>query len=306
MHKDTSAVPDPAELRRRLGRSGVWLGTLGRLDAESTRRAAGAIEDLGYRSLWISEVYGAKDSLVNSGILLSATDRLIVATGIANLYARDAASADSGANALAEAWSGRFILGLGVSHVPLVAVRGHDYGKPVSTMRAYLDAMDQAPYQAPLPERPARVLAALRSGMLRLAAERTQGAHTYFVGPDHTAKAREILGPEPLLVPEQAVVLDTDADRARATAREYMALYLTLPNYLNNLREMGWGDADFADGGSDALVDAIVAWGDADAIGERVRAHHDAGADHVCVQPLTSTIDETLTHLGVLAATLTT
>jgi probable F420-dependent oxidoreductase len=171
-------------------------------------------------------------------------------------------------------------------------------------MRAYLDAMDATEYEGPLPEPAPRVLAALRPKMLELAAQRTQGAHPYFVTPEHTARAREVLGPEPLLAPEQAVVLDTDPARARQTARRYMALYLGLPNYLNNIRELGWNEKDFANGGSDALVDAIVAWGDPQAIAERVRAHHDAGADHVCIQPLADTPREMLEHLRVLAPLL--
>ncbi|WP_405145363.1 LLM class F420-dependent oxidoreductase [Sphaerisporangium sp. NBC_01403] len=295
---------DLAAVKQRIGKVGVWLSLLGQESAERSRRAAATIEELGYGALWIAELLGGKESLVNSAILLTGTERLVVATGIANIYARDAAAAVSGANALAEASGGRFVLGLGVSHAPLVAPRGHDYGKPVETMRTYLDAMDKAPYDAPLPEPPARVLAALRTRMLRLAAERAQGAHTYFVTPEHTARAREILGPGSLLVPEQAVVLSTGPDRARAIARDYMAFYLKLPNYLNSLREMGWTDDDFAGGGSDALVDAIVAWGDPETIAGRVRAHHEAGADHVCVQPLARDLDECSDHLHQLAPVL--
>jgi probable F420-dependent oxidoreductase len=300
----TPARIDPNALRQRLGKIGVWLAMPGFESAATSRAAAAAIEELGYGALWIGELLGGKEALVNSAILLSGTDNLVVATGIANIWARDAAAVVAGANALNEAWTGRFVLGLGVSHAPLVKPRGHDYGKPAATMRAYLDAMDQAPYQAPLPEPPARVLAALRTRMLRLAAERAQGAHTYFVTPEHTMKAREILGPDPLLAPEQAFVLDTSADRARATARDYMAVYLKLPNYLNSLRDLGWSDADFADGGSDALVDAIVSWGDPETVAERVRAHHKAGADHVCVQPLAGTMDECVDHLRRVAPAL--
>ncbi|WP_248960531.1 LLM class F420-dependent oxidoreductase [Sphaerisporangium perillae] len=305
MRNDNPAPPDLAELRRRLGKTGVWLSMLGNQDADTARRVAATIEELGYGALWIAEIFGGKESLVNSAILLSGTERLFVATGIANIWARDAAAVVAGSNALAEAWGGRFVLGLGVSHAPLVTVRGHDYGKPVATMRAYLDAMDQAPYDAPLPERPAWVLAALRTNMLRLAAERAQGAHTYFVTPEHTAKARDILGPDPLLVPEQAFVLETDAGRARTIARDYMAFYLKLPNYLNSLRELGWTDDDFAGGGSDGLVDAIVPWGDVEVVARRIRAHHEAGADHVCVQPLATTPDDCLSQLRYLTPALT-
>jgi probable F420-dependent oxidoreductase len=303
-NNNAPAQADLVALKQRLGKIGVWLALLGQESAATSRAAAATIEDLGYGALWIAELLGGKESLVNSAILLSGTDRLVVATGIANIYARDAAAAVAGANALAEAWPGRFVLGLGVSHAPLVTARGHDYGKPVVTMRAYLDAMDKAPYDAPLPAPPPRVLAALRTKMLQLAAERAQGAHTYFVTPEHTAKAREILGPGPLLAPEQAVVLDTSPDSARATAREYMSFYLKLPNYLKSLRELGWSDDDFAGGGSDALVDAIVPWGDPDTIAERVRAHHKAGADHVCVQPVAGDVERCLEDLRRLAPAL--
>ena len=295
---------DVAGLKRRLGRVGVWSSTLSPESASFEREAAAEVEGLGFGTLWVGETPRSKEALVHSAILLGATQRLMVATGIANIWARDAIAASSGANALAEAFDGRFLLGLGVSHLPLVSARGHDYRKPLSVMRAYLDAMDATEYEGPLPEPAPRVLAALRPKMLELAAQRTQGAHPYFVTPEHTARARQILGPEPLLAPEQAVVLDIDPVRARQTARRYMALYLALPNYLNNMRELGWNEEDFANGGSDALVDAIVPWGGPQAIAERVRAHHDAGADHVCIQPLADTPREMLEHLRVLAPLL--
>ncbi|WP_329084550.1 TIGR03620 family F420-dependent LLM class oxidoreductase [Streptosporangium sp. NBC_01469] len=304
MQKRRIPVVDLPILKQRLGKVGVWLSLLGGESAATSRGVAAAIEDLGYGALWIAEVPGGKESLVNSAILLSGTRKLMVATGIANIYGRDAAAAVAGANALAEMSSGRFVLGLGVSHAPLVTIRGHEYGRPTETMRAYLDAMDRAPYDAPLPEPPARVLAALRTKMLRMAAERSHGAHTYFVTPEHTAMARETIGPDLLLVPEQAVVLETDADRARTIARDYMAFYLKLPNYLNHLRTLGWPDADLVDGGSDALVDAIVCWGDPETISERVRAHHEAGADHVCVQPLADSVQGCLDTLRSLAPVL--
>jgi probable F420-dependent oxidoreductase len=229
-----------------------------------------------------------RESFTNSALLLSATERLVVATGIASIWARDAMAMAAGQLTLSEAFPGRFLLGMGVSHQPMVDhVRGHRYDKPLSTMRAYLDAMDSVIYVAPQPEvEPRRVLAALGPKMLALAAERALGAHPYFVPVEHTAFARETLGDGPMLCPEQAVVLSTDADEARAAARTHMATYLSLPNYTNNLRRMGWTDDDLGDGGSDRLVDAIVAWGDVDAIAERVQVHHDAGADHVCLQVL--------------------
>jgi probable F420-dependent oxidoreductase len=209
-----------------------------------------------------------------------------LATGIANLWARDAMSMAAGQKTIAEAFPGRFLLGIGVSHAPAVeGMRGHRYDKPLATMAAYLDAMDKAVFFAAAPpEPPPRVLAALGPKMLALAATRANGAHPYFVPPEHTAFARQHLGDGPILAPEQAVVLDTDPERARQTARGHMATYLGLPNYTNNLLRMGFTDEDIADGGSDKLVDAIVAWGDVDVIAARVQAHRDAGADHVCVQ----------------------
>jgi probable F420-dependent oxidoreductase len=191
---------------------------------------------------------------------------------------------------------------MGVSHAPAVRGRGHEYGKPVSTMRAYLDDMDEATYAPPAPpEPPPVVLAALRPKMLRLAAERTAGAHPYLTTPRHTARARGILGEGPLLAPEQGFVIEPEPERARAIARRHLKYYLELPNYVNAWREEGYEDADFADGGSDRLVDALVAWGDADAVKARIEAHHDAGADHVCIQPVTTELERGLAELAQLA-----
>jgi probable F420-dependent oxidoreductase len=231
-----------------------------------------------------------REALTHASLLLAGTRRIVVATGIANIYARDPVAMAAAQNTLAEAYPDRFVLGLGVSHAPLVEqFRGHRYEKPVPTMRAYLDAMDAAPYHAvPPAAKPFRVLAALGPKMLQLAAARTDGAHPYFVTPEHTARAREILGAHRLLAVEQAVVLETGSVQAREIARSYMSMYLTLTNYVNNLRALGFGDEDLKDGGSNRLVDAIVAWGDMSAIIDRVRAHHSAGADHVCIQVLTA------------------
>ncbi|MGW5265038.1 TIGR03620 family F420-dependent LLM class oxidoreductase [Microbispora sp. NPDC004025] len=297
-------IVDVAELRRRLGRTGVWLSSLAVTPAARVRKAAAEIEELGYLALWVGETPAGREAFTHAALLLSATERLRVATGIANIWGRDAVAAANGAATLAEAWDRRFVLGLGVSHKPLVTGRGHDYSAPLSYMRDYLDAMDRTSFGAPLAETPPRLLAALRRGMLELAAERAQGALPYFAPPEHTAKAREILGPAPVLAPEQAVVLETDAGRAREIAREHVAGYLALPNYVNNLRELGFSDDDFADGGSDRLVDAIVVRGEPEAIAERVRAHHDAGADHVCVQPLADSVDVQIEHLRLLAPAL--
>jgi probable F420-dependent oxidoreductase len=238
-------------------------------------------------------------------VVLGDTERLVVASGIAGIYARDPFAANAGANTLGEAFPDRFVLGLGVSHAPAVEARGHRYLPPVAGMRAYLDAIDAAEYRAAKPRRPVpRVLAALRPRMLELARERAAGAHPYFVPVAHTARARALLGDGPVLAPEQAVLLDSDAQRARTTARAFMAPYLRLPNYVDNLRELGFAESDFERGGSDRLVDAIVAWGDEDAIAKRVRAHHDVGADHVAIQPLATDIPAAVADLTTLAPRL--
>jgi probable F420-dependent oxidoreductase len=208
-----------------------------------------------------------------------------VASGIANIYARDPLAMANGARALGEAYPDRFMLGIGVSHAPSVAARGGTYGRPVETMRAYLAAMATTDYPAPQPNPPVPlVLAALGPRMLELAAERADGAHPYFVPVDHTAFARRHLGPEPFLVVEQTAVLATDPAEGRRIGHAFAKAYLALPNYANNLRRLGWTEADVAGDGSDRLIDAVIAWGDVDAIAKRVRAHLDAGADQVCLQ----------------------
>ncbi len=268
------------------GRLGVWTW-IDTMSAAEVADFAARIEELGYSMLWVPEAMG-RDPFSILGYLAARTSKLVLATGIANIYARDPMTMRAIQHTLAEASGGRFVLGLGVSHAPMVAgIRGHEYGKPVTTMRNYLDAMEKALYVGPkAAEEAPIVLAALRQNMLRLSAERTAGAHPYFVPPEHTARAREILGAGPTLAPEQKVLLETDARRAREIARANMKTYLGLPNYQNSLRWLGFGDEDLADGGSDRLVDAIVAWGDEKAIAERIQAHRDAGADHVCIQPL--------------------
>jgi probable F420-dependent oxidoreductase len=270
-----------------IGRVGVWHFGLELQPAARVQEAAAEVEALGYGALWIPEAMG-REAFAHAGLLLAATRRIVIATGIANIWARDAVTMAAAHKALTEAYPNRFLLGIGVSHAPMVEmVRGHRYEKPLSTMRAYLDAMDAAPYVAPPPTTElVRVIGALAPKMLKLAAERTAGAHPYFVPPEHTVRARAIMGKGPLLAPEQAVVLETTPSMAREIARGHMATYLGLPNYVNNLKRLGFGDDDLANGGSDRLVDAIVAWGDIDAVVKRVRAHHDAGADHVCIQVL--------------------
>ncbi|MEV1176432.1 LLM class F420-dependent oxidoreductase [Nonomuraea sp. NPDC049784] len=291
-----------------IGRVGVWHPMISKAPAEEARRAAARIEELGYGSLWINEGGGSKEPLTMSAILLAATERIAVGTGIANIWARDAMAMEAGAVALADAFPGRFLLGIGVSHGPLVKGRGHDYTKPLTAMRSYLEGMDQAVQALPKPPSPApTILAALRPKMLELSRDKADGAHTYFVPPEHTSQARQILGPDRLLIPEQAVVLESDPTRAREIARAHLAYYLKLPNYLNNLRTLGFTDDDFADGGSNRLADAIVAWGDAGAIVKRIQAHLDAGANHVAIQPLSPEAPDlanALTQLTDLAGPL--
>ena len=268
-----------------IGRVGVWTFAFELHPAAEAREAAAIVEDLGYGAIWIPEAMG-REAFAQSALLLAATKRIPVATGIANIWGRDAMAMAGGQKTLCEAWPNRFLLGIGVSHAPLVGMRGHAYDKPLTAMREYLDAMDSALYNAPLPDAAPRIIGALAPKMLALAAERTDGAHPYFVPPEHTKRARAALGPKKLLAPEQAVVLERDPGVAREIARAHMQTYLQLPNYVNNLRRLGFADDDIRDGGSDKLVDAIVAWGDVGAIVDRVRAHHDAGADHVCIQVL--------------------
>ena len=267
-----------------LGRLGVW-SWLDSLPAPEAAAFARRVEAWGYSALWVPEAVG-REPFALLGFLAAATQRLVLAPGIANVYARDAFTTRQAQLTLAELSGDRFLLGLGVSHQPMVqGLRGHAYGPPVATMRAYLETMERAPYVGPKPPgSPPVVLAALRRRMLELAAERAQGAHPYNVPPEHTARAREILGPRAWLCPEQMVLLETDASQARAIARQNLRVYLGLPNYQKNLVWLGFGERDFQDGGSDRIVDALVAWGDEQAIAARIRAHHDAGADHVCIQ----------------------
>ncbi len=269
-----------------LGPLGVWTFQLDRLPASAARAFVRQVEALGFPALWIPESGASKELFAHASLLLGASERLVIASGIANIWARDAVAMANGARTLHEAYPDRFLLGLGVSHAPSVERRGHRYERPIEAMRAYLDAMDAAPFGVPSAAPAPRLLAALGPRMLRLSVERSLGAHPYFVPVEHTAFARQHLGPGPLLAVEQAAVLATDPATARRIARAHMARYLQLDNYVNNLRRLGWGDADLSNGGSDRLVDAIVAWGDAAAVRHRVDAHHAAGADHVCLQVL--------------------
>ncbi len=270
-----------------IGKLGIWFfldGMTGRESVEFARR----VENLGYSALWIPEAVG-REPFAHAAYLAANTDKLIFATGIANIWARDAITMAAASKTVAELSGGRFALGIGVSHKPLVTnLRGHSYEKPYSYMREYLPKMKGALYRAPLPKEEVPILiAALHPKMLALAKAETRGTHTYFVPPEHTAKTRAALGPGPWICAAQAVILETDASKARTAARNYMKTYVPrLPNYTNNLKALGWQDADFAQGCSDRLVDAIVAWGTEDKIRDRIEAHLKAGATHVCILPL--------------------
>ena len=275
-----------------IGRVGLWTFLLDEHPTPRVRALAQQVEEMGWPTLWRPESTG-RDALISASILLDATSRMIVATGIAQIYARHPVTTAAAQKTLFEAHEGRFLLGLGVAHASSVeGIRKLPYRTPYADMVAYLEAMAEAPFTAVAPEaRPPTVLAALGPRMLRLSADAADGAHPYFTPPEHTAMAREILGNGPLLAPEQMVVIDRDRERARSVARRHMARYLRLPNYTNNLLRCGFS------------VDGIVACGDVDATLRRVQEHHDAGADHVCIQVLVADndLDTTLAHWRRLA-----
>jgi probable F420-dependent oxidoreductase len=276
------------ELRSRLGRVGIWMPPPAWIGADPAQTAA-AIERAGFTSAWIGGGNATADAFELLRPLLTGTERLIVATGIANIWAWQPARLRADAAALAREFPGRFVLGLGVSHEPLVTSLGHAYKRPLEKMEKFLDELDHpAQHMADNGEHgelPPVVLAALGPRMLTLAAEQTAGAHPYFTPPEHTAFARSVLGKSPLLVPEQALSLAADPAQGRTAGRAYAERYLRMPNYTRNLERFGFGPGDLADGGSDRLIDAIIASG-ASTVAERVREHLDAGADHVVLQPL--------------------
>jgi probable F420-dependent oxidoreductase len=258
---------------------------------------AAELEALGYRALWFPEASG-REAFTSASLLLAGTTSLVLATGIANIWGRDAVTAANGAKTLTAAYDERFVLGLGVSHEPLVQrLRGHEYRAPLTTMKEFLVAMDNAPMFAPEgTTRVARVLAALGPKMLAVAGAMSDGAHSYLVTPEHTARARAILADKFLGV-EQAVVLGEDRDEYLRRAHAHLEIYTGLENYRNSWRRLGFDDADFVRGGSERLCDAIVVHGDEGAVLERVNAHRGAGADHVCLQvlgsdPLTPPLEE--------------
>jgi len=265
-----------------LGRLGVWYST-DKLDGSQLAALVRVVEGHGYGTFWYPESRGYESFSLAAHLLASGT-RLNIGSSIANIYARDAFTARRGMATLNALHGGRFILGLGVSHIPMVeGLRGHSYDKPIPAMRSYLDGIQKD--QAGAGDWPI-VLAALGPKMLELAARRTRGAVPYNVTPEHTALAAGILGPGKWLAVEQKVCIETDLGRARALGRKELARYMTLPNYVNNWRRLGFTDADFADGGSDRFIDAMVLSGDAAAVRAKLRAHFTAGATHVCIQPV--------------------
>lgn len=269
-----------------LSRTGVWYFTEG-MSAKEAAETAKRIEGLGYSALWIPETVG-RDPFAHASWLLANTSSLIVATGIANIYNRHPGVTLAAQHTLAEQSSNRFLLGLGVSHRPMVeGLRNLTYGKPVATMRTYLESMESSPYVGPRSsEPPLTVIAALGPKMLELAAEKVNGAHPYFTSPQHTADARRILGADALLCVEQKVVFETNPDKARSAARIAARTYQALPNYRNNWLRMGLSEDDIRGDGSDRFIDETFAWGDSSAIRERIQKHYDAGATHVCIQPV--------------------
>ncbi|HKF18949.1 MAG TPA: LLM class F420-dependent oxidoreductase [Candidatus Dormibacteraeota bacterium] len=282
-----------------LGRIGIWSRHLWG-ERATVMEAAAELEDLGYGALWFPN---APSIFERARDLLDATRRVVVAPGIASIWTHTAADAAAAHHALTKAHPGRFLLGLGVSHAHLVdREEPGRYSRPLTRMREYLDRLDAAPTPVPVGE---RILAALGPRMLELARDRSAGAHPYLGTVEHTRRAREVLGSGPLLAPELAVVLETDRSQARSTARQHLTFYLRAPNYTNNWLKLGFTPDDLAGGGSDRLVDEVMAWGSTDAIRERIAQHHEAGADHVCLQVVTPrTSDLPLDEWRTLAAAL--
>jgi probable F420-dependent oxidoreductase len=277
-------APAHDAVRARLRLLGVWTFAFDAQPIAEVRRGAARLEADGYGALWIPEGSGSRDVLSHLALLLQATDHIVVASGIANVTARQPDVLRAGMVTLADAFGDRPLFGIGIGHEYSTGNRGVDWDRPLARMRAYLDRMDAAS-SLPMPvSPPTRLLAALGDGMLRLARDRALGAHTYFVPVAHTAHARSVLGPEPVLAVELTAIREPEPSRARHLARAWARDYLALPNYANNLRRMGFTDDDVDGDGSDRLIDGTIAWGDAETVATRVREHLEAGADHVCVQ----------------------
>jgi probable F420-dependent oxidoreductase len=268
------------------GRLGIFSGSLAAQPASVQRKVAAEIEALGYGTLWYGEAL-AREAFVQASIFLSATTSLVIASGIANIWARDPMAMAAGGRALAEAWPNRFILGIGVSHAPMVASRGHDYTRPVSAMRDYLEHMGQATWRGPQALLPPLVLAALGPKMVELAAQRTAGAYPYFTTAKHIRQVRQQLGPEPFLAADLPVVLATARPEARTIGDPHTSLYLRTENYRNNLLRLGWKPEELEPPGSDELFDAVVAWGDVAKVHQRIADLFSVGADQVVLNLIT-------------------
>lgn len=279
----------PATQSVDLAKIGIWSGALNGTPVGQVQEIAREIEQLGYGTLWYGEAPGGRETFTQALMLLGATDELVVATGIANIYLRDASVANAGARTIAALHPGRFVLGLGASHGPLIdTMTQREYGKPLAAMRAYLDGIAETPLRTPEADEPGPpvLLAALGPKMLELARDRTQGAHPYLVTPEHTAIARAAVGPDRLVAVEQGVVVTDDRETALRRARTHLKIYTALPNYVNSWRRLGFTEDDVAGELSDRLVEALIVWGDEDTIYARVAEHQAAGADHVCLQVL--------------------
>ncbi|MDP1907681.1 MAG: TIGR03620 family F420-dependent LLM class oxidoreductase [Hyphomicrobium sp.] len=266
----------------KLGRLGVWYST-DKLNGAQLADLMRVIEGAGYSAFWYPESRGY-ESMSLAAYLLSKSNKLVIGSSIANIYARDSFTAQRAMVSLNNFYGGRFILGLGVSHIPMVeGLRGHRYDKPLGAMRTYLEGIHKG---LPAGEEPPVMVAALGPKMLALSAEKSRGAVPYNVTPKHTAQAAAILGPGKTLAVEQKVTLETDPVRARALGRKELSRYMVLPNYRNNWLREGFSETDLADGGSDRFIDAMILWGDAETIKKGLRAHFAAGATHVCLQPV--------------------
>jgi probable F420-dependent oxidoreductase len=265
-----------------LGSVGVWSGLLRRGERQAVVEAAAELEELGYSALWFPG--GAHEDIVDhTEALLGATKKAVIATGIVSVWTHPAPAIAAAHHRFTQAYPGRFLLGLGISHQHAVEGAGIRYEKPLSKLRSYLDELDAAPDPVPVDE---RILASLGPLSLKLSRDRSLGTHPYFMPVAHTRVSREAVGPGKVVAPEQMVVVETDASKARTIARAAMDRYLHAPNYVNNLLRLGYTDADVGNGGSDRLVDDLIAWGSPEKITQRIREHHAAGADHVCIQVL--------------------
>ena len=288
-----------------LGKVGIWSGRLTRRPTLEALDLTAEWEQLGYGALWVPESPGGKDVLTFAAILLGETHRMVLATGIAIIWARDPTAMVNAGRTLADAHPDRFLLGLGVSHESTALARGHEYRRPLAAMEAYLQAMDSASFDGhPATRTAPRVIAALGPRMVALGGERADGVHPFLSSPDHTSSTRKILGPGKLIAVEQGVVLETDPGRARDAARANLERFLKWPNYRNHFRRLGYEESDLADGGSDRLIDQIYGWGDVEAIRGRVAEHLAAGADHVCIQIIAGDQEEEDAALRELAPVL--